>query len=27
MTYPSRLIQPVGELWWLLDADAGANLT
>ncbi len=27
MTYPSRLIQPVGELWWLLDAAAGANLT
>lgn len=23
MTYPSRLIQPEGELWWLLDAAAG----
>jgi 6-phosphogluconolactonase len=22
MTYPSRLIQPEGELWWLLDAAA-----
>ncbi|WP_254174038.1 6-phosphogluconolactonase [Planktothrix pseudagardhii] len=27
IAYPSRLIQPVGELWWLLDAAAGANLT
>ena len=27
MIYPSRLIQPVGELWWLLDSEAGANLT
>lgn len=26
MTYPSRLIQPVGELWWLLDREAGAEL-
>lgn len=26
MTYPSRLIQPVGELWWLLDHEAGAKL-
>jgi 6-phosphogluconolactonase len=26
MTYPSRLIQPQGELWWLLDADAGSEL-
>jgi 6-phosphogluconolactonase len=25
-TYPSRLIQPQGELWWLLDAAAGAEL-
>lgn len=25
-TYPSRLIQPVGELWWLLDAAAGGEL-
>ncbi|ERN40698.1 6-phosphogluconolactonase [Rubidibacter lacunae KORDI 51-2] len=24
--YPSRLVQPAGELWWLLDADAGADL-
>ncbi|HEY9738033.1 MAG TPA: 6-phosphogluconolactonase [Trichocoleus sp.] len=24
--YPSRLIQPQGELWWLLDAQAGAPL-
>jgi 6-phosphogluconolactonase len=24
--YPSRLIQPFGELWWLLDEDAGRNL-
>lgn len=24
--YPSRLIQPVGELWWLLDAAAGQHL-
>ncbi len=27
LTYPSRLIQPQGELWWLLDADAGSDLT
>ncbi|MGL5131838.1 MAG: 6-phosphogluconolactonase, partial [Planktothrix sp.] len=26
MTYPSRLIQPLGELWWLLDSEAGAKL-
>jgi len=25
-TYPSRLIQPQGELWWLLDAAAGAAI-
>ena len=25
MTYPARLIQPVGELWWLLDQAAGAK--
>ncbi|MBD2194962.1 MULTISPECIES: 6-phosphogluconolactonase [Calothrix] len=25
-TYPSRLIKPQGELWWLLDAAAGAEL-
>ncbi|OUL17439.1 MULTISPECIES: 6-phosphogluconolactonase [unclassified Nostoc] len=25
-TYPSRLIQPQGELWWLLDAAAGSEL-
>lgn len=24
--YPARLIQPQGELWWLLDQEAGANL-
>ncbi|MGL5063430.1 MAG: 6-phosphogluconolactonase [Microcoleus sp.] len=26
MTYPARLIQPEGELWWLLDAAAGEKL-
>ena len=26
MTYPARLVQPEGELWWLLDALAGAAL-
>ncbi|MGK7918128.1 MAG: 6-phosphogluconolactonase [Prochloraceae cyanobacterium] len=26
MTYPSRLINPHGELWWLLDRDAGAKI-
>jgi 6-phosphogluconolactonase len=26
LTYPSRLIQPQGELWWLLDAAAGNEL-
>ncbi|MDB9372763.1 6-phosphogluconolactonase [Nodularia sphaerocarpa] len=25
-TYPSRLIQPQGQLWWLLDAAAGSEL-
>jgi len=25
-TYPARLIQPVGELWWLLDQAAGAQV-
>lgn len=25
-TYPSRLIQPSGELWWLLDRSAGEDL-
>ena len=25
--YPSRLIKPQGELWWLLDAAAGSELT
>ncbi|MDX2243750.1 MAG: 6-phosphogluconolactonase [Leptolyngbyaceae cyanobacterium bins.302] len=25
--YPSRLIQPEGELWWLLDRAAGKNLS
>jgi len=24
--YPARLIQPAGELWWLLDQAAGQNL-
>lgn len=26
LAYPSRLIQPQGELWWLLDRDAGQDL-
>lgn len=26
LTYPSRLIQPQGELWWLLDRAAGQDL-
>jgi 6-phosphogluconolactonase len=26
MTYPARLIQPEGTLWWLLDAAAGQNI-
>ncbi|NES82410.1 MAG: 6-phosphogluconolactonase [Moorea sp. SIO2B7] len=26
MTYPARLIQPQGELWWLLDKSAGAEI-
>jgi 6-phosphogluconolactonase len=26
-TYPSRLIQPKGELWWLLDQAAGQAVT
>lgn len=26
LTYPSRLIQPTGELWWLLDEAAGQEL-
>ena len=25
-TYPSRLIRPQGELWWLLDSAAGAEI-
>jgi 6-phosphogluconolactonase len=25
-SYPSRMIQPQGELWWLLDQEAGQNL-
>jgi 6-phosphogluconolactonase len=25
-TYPSRLVQPQGELWWLLDRAAGQDL-
>jgi 6-phosphogluconolactonase len=25
--YPARLIQPQGELWWLLDAPAGKHLS
>lgn len=27
LTYPSRLIQPQGELWWLLDESAGQELS
>ncbi|MGL5083586.1 MAG: 6-phosphogluconolactonase [Microcoleaceae cyanobacterium] len=27
LTYPARLIQPQGELWWLLDEAAGQGLT
>jgi len=27
MIYPSRLIQPQGELWWLLDQSAGQELS
>ena len=26
VTYPARLIQPQGELWWLLDESAGQEL-
>ena len=26
LTYPSRLIQPQGELWWLLERAAGQDL-
>jgi 6-phosphogluconolactonase len=26
MTYPARLIQPLGELWWLLDQSAGQEI-
>lgn len=26
LTYPARLIQPLGELWWLLDEPAGREL-
>jgi 6-phosphogluconolactonase len=26
LTYPARLIQPQGELWWLLDEPAGQQL-
>ncbi|HEY9596745.1 MAG TPA: 6-phosphogluconolactonase [Cyanophyceae cyanobacterium] len=26
ITYPARLIQPQGELWWLLDESAGQDL-
>ncbi len=26
MQYPARLIQPAGELWWLLDAAAGEGI-
>lgn len=25
-TYPARLVQPQGELWWLLDGQAGQDL-
>lgn len=27
MSYPARLIEPKGELWWLLDQAAGKNLS
>lgn len=27
MAYPARLVQPQEEMWWLLDAAAGHNLT
>jgi 6-phosphogluconolactonase len=27
MLYPSRLIQPQGELWWLLEKEAGQELS
>ncbi|AFZ45178.1 6-phosphogluconolactonase [Halothece sp. PCC 7418] len=27
MAYPARLIQPQGELWWLLDQEAGAEFS
>lgn len=27
MTYPTRLIQPQGEIWWLLDESAGQELS
>lgn len=27
MAYPARFIQPQGELWWLLDQQAGAELS
>lgn len=26
LSYPSRLVQPQGELWWLLDREAGQDL-
>jgi 6-phosphogluconolactonase len=26
LTYPARFIQPQGELWWLLDEEAGQDL-
>jgi 6-phosphogluconolactonase len=26
MIYPARLVQPFGELWWLLDAAAGSSV-
>jgi 6-phosphogluconolactonase len=26
LTYPARFVQPVGELWWLLDQPAAAKL-
>lgn len=26
LTYPARLIQPQGELWWILDLEAGQEL-
>jgi len=27
LQYPARLIQPQGELWWLFDQEAGAQIS